>query len=396
VEVKMKTNWLVVGGLLAVLASPLRAQTLDPAMAMNDPDQFAWKLFVQVNASAGGNNALFETWASDTDTFKMQPQFPSTAAPLALRPPVVPGQGRQALLAAGHILPQLPPGADDGQMEESRRNKSAFDFIVQNNLYTITGLRAAYNKPLMSFPVDAVEVKAMWMAVEKIPAFTLNRVSAADVPKVFHVSASASGQRYALIGMHVISKAVPNWTWATFEHELNPARCDILGCNDKFGLPAPVPPNKSGQGKGYPASAKTPALTALMGTVQWDPAFTHYCLKGSQTDLVDTTGLAVRVGNSRIELGFVQQSSCMTCHGRAAFDSKGQATSDAGFDDNGAPLGPIQPSWYWSGIGTPPVFEGKAGLVKIAQPADFVWSIPFCAVDDTVNPPQPSQSCIGK
>ena len=36
---------------------------------------------------AGGNNALFETWASDTDTFKPNPQFPTTATPMALRQP---------------------------------------------------------------------------------------------------------------------------------------------------------------------------------------------------------------------------------------------------------------------------------------------------------------------
>ena len=95
------------------------------------------------------------------------------------------------------------------------------------------------------------------------------------------------------------------------------------------------------------------------------------------------------------EAGFVQQASCMTCHGRAAFNSGGQATTSAGFDANGAPLGPIQPSWYWSFTASPPIFQGMPGLQQIATSADFVWSIPFCAIDDTQNPPVPG-NCVGK
>src|SRR5207253_2377669 len=129
------------------------------------PDQLAWQLFIEVNASAGGSNALFETWASDSDTFKVNPQFPVTPAPLALHPPIVPNAGRQALQRSGHLLPAIPPGP--GASEETRRNTAAFDFIVQNNLYKITGLRAAFGKAL-SFPVDAIEVKANWVPVASV------------------------------------------------------------------------------------------------------------------------------------------------------------------------------------------------------------------------------------
>lgn len=381
----MKINWLALGGLLMAVASPLQAQS-DANMAMNDPDQFAWRLFIQVNASAGGSNALFETWASDADTFKMQPAFPTTATPLSLRQPVVPQEGRQALLAAGHVAPQIPPVVGRGVLEETRRNKATFDFIVKNNLHKISGLKAAYDKPPISFPVDSIEVKANWLAVDDVPAFMNNRVTAAQVPQMFHVNTGNDGKKYALLAMHVISKAVPNWTWATFEHELNPARCDILGCHDRFGLPASVAPNAEPD-KGYPPCAKTAALSALFATAQWDSAFTHYCLKGSQSDMIDTTGLYTRVGNSITEAGFVDRASCMTCHGRAAFNAQGKATSNAGFNvDGSAPVGPLLPNWFWSAAGNPPVLQ--PGLEKIAQSADFVWSVPFCAVDDTATPPR--------
>jgi hypothetical protein len=364
--------------------------------AMNAPDKVAWQLYIQVNTRAGGpgNNALFETWASDKDTFTTtNPQFPTAPGPIALHPPIVPAIGREALQQAGGLLPAIPPNPRLG--EESRRNKVAFDFIVQNNLYKMSGLRAAVGKTI-SFPVDSIEVKGVWLPVTDVPDFTLNRVSLADVPKVFHVNTGSDNLQYALVSMHVISKLVPNWTWATFENQLNQGRCDILGCKDNFGaVQSNVLPNQQAN-QGYPACAKTQALTAMINAASLDPAFANYCLKGSQTDFTDNAGLDVRVGNSMIEDGFVDRSSCMTCHGRAAWDSNGNATSNAGFDSNGAPLGPINPAWYWSFNANPPIFEDMPGLTRTGTSADFVWSIPFCALDDSVTPPKPKQRCLAK
>jgi hypothetical protein len=361
--------------------------------AMNAPDQTAWQLFVQVNTRASGTNATFETWASDTDTFQPNPRFPATPAPLALRRPVVPLLGREALQKAGRLLPAVPPGV--GASEETRRNRPAFDFIVQNNLYKVSGLRAAFGNTL-PFPVDAIEIKANWIPVAQIPAFTNNRVTAPQVPQLYHVNTGSDGNQWALVSMHVISKLVPSWTWATFEHKFNPARCDIIGCRDAFGAQPPVVQPNPQPSQGYPDCTKTPALTAMLQAANLEPMFANYCLKGSQVDFIDNTGLDVRLGNSVTENGFVDQSSCMTCHGRAAFDQTGQATSGGGFNDNGsAPLGPLDPSWYWTFNSQPPIFQNMPGLKRVGTSADFVWSIPFCAIDDTQNPPAPS-NCVGK
>jgi hypothetical protein len=359
--------------------------------AMNAPDKVAWQLFLQVNAAAGGSNALFETWASDTDTFVANPKFPPSPSPLKPHAPIVPAAGLEALQQSGGLVPQIPPNPNLG--EEARRNRAAFDFIVAKNLYKVSGLKAAFGTAI-SFPVDSIEVKANWLPVENIPDFTLQRVKAADVAKVFHVNTGSDGKRYAMVSMHVISKLVPNWTWATFENSFNPARCDILGCIDNFGaVPAVVPPNQN-QNQGYPGCTQTPALKAMFTSSSLDPAFTNYCLKGSQIDFIDNTGLAVRLGNSVTEDGFVNRSSCMTCHGRAAFNASGKPTSNAGFDGGLAPLGPINPLWYWSTTSTPPLYQGMPGLTRVGTSSDFVWSIPFCAFDDTVSPPK--QRCTGK
>ncbi|MGY3533430.1 hypothetical protein [Bradyrhizobium sp. USDA 4452] len=388
---------LLVCGLLVLLGLPAAAQS-PPNPAMSAPDQVAWQLFIQANTRAGGSNSTFETWASDTDLFQPNPQFPAAATPPSLRPPILPQVAREGVQQSGGLLPALPPGAAQGQMEETRHNKPTFDFIVQNNLYKRSGVKAAFGKQL-SFPVDSIEVKGNWMPVSDIPQFTNNKVTVAQVPQLYHVN-SAAGVQYALVSMHVISKQVPNWTWATFEHRFNPGRCDIIGCRDNFGVQTAFVPSNRIAGQGYPDCVKTAALTAMLSSADIDPVYNNYCLKGSQADFVDNVGLDIRVGNSVTEDGFVATSSCITCHGRAAFKADGTPASQAGFlsfGPNGpvAPLGPLLPEWYWKFSGQPPIFEGKPGLTRIATAADFVWSIPFCAYDDTQTPVQPTP-CSGK
>jgi hypothetical protein len=372
---------------------------VDPNPAENNPDKVAWQIFIQVNSRAGGTNSVFETFASDTDTFKANPQYPTGPTVSALHPPILETIAAETALKNGVLLPAIPPDPARSGGEETRRNRAAFDFIVQNNLYKVSGLKAAFGKTL-SFPIDAIEVKANWVPVDLIPTFTKNQVTLAQVPQLYHVNADKDGNKYALVSMHVISKQVPNWTWATFEHRYNPGRCDIIGCHDSLGAQTPLVPPQSTPGQIYPDCTKSAALGALLAAADIEPVYVNYCLKGSQVDFVDNAGLDIRLGNSVTEDGFVASSSCITCHGRAAFDRDGQVTSPAGFVNVNVrppigPLGPLLPTWYWSFTGQPPIFEGMPGLTRTGTSADFVWSIPFCAIDDTQNPPPPS-NCLGK
>jgi hypothetical protein len=382
-------------GSLSFFGSTCFAQ-VDSNLAMNKPDELAWQLFIQVNSRAGATNSVFETYASDTDTFQPNPQYPATAVASDLRTPILPSAARQAALDSGELLPAVPPGLPL-QGEETRRNKVTFDFIVSNNLHKRSGLKAAFGKQL-SFPVDAVEVKANWFPVAGIPQLTNNQVTLAQVPQFYHVNTANDGKQYALLSMHVISKLVPNWTWATFENRFNPGRCDVIGCKDSFGAQTPFVQPLDTPGQIYPDCLKSPALAAMLTSANIEPAYASYCLKGSQSDFVDNVGLDIRVGNSVTEEGFVSSASCMTCHGRAAFKQDGTPASFAGFINPTAPigpLGPLLPTWYWAVTGQPPFFEGKSGLTRTATPTDFVWSVAFCAIDDSHNPPSRSP-CIGK
>ena len=345
-------------GPVTVPSNPQIQLLVDANPAINEPDKTNWQLFVQVNtpaATAGNNNAVFETWASDEDTFNPNPVFPTAISPKKLKVP--------ALVRGAMRKPGLQPHVLPGGSEEVRRNKPAFDFIVNNKLYLISGVKAAFaaKKPI-SFPTDSIEVKANWIPVTP----NLDK-------SLYHGNTASDGKQYALVSMHIISKLVPNWTWATFEHKDNAGRCDYIGCRDSFGAPVKVVAAKTPTGGQYPACAKTSALKAMFTAAGLPPEYENYCLKGSQVDFVTSTGLVTLLGNSVTENGFVPTSSCMTCHSRAAVDSNGSDAFGAGFigpsiSPNGAPLA----SWFWNNPGKPTQSQKNLQM-------DFVWAIPFNA-----------------
>ena len=366
--------------LLAIaLLTPPAAGAADPDPAMNQPDRAAWELFIDAagyRASPGNNNARFETWASDPDTFGASPQWPAEAG--TGKPLVASLLGRS--IRAHRTLPAAAPPAAEcvakwqpGQTpcigEEVRRNRPAFDYIVQNGLYTQAGLAAAFGKPL-GFPVGAVEIKADWVPVAELQSWNGTPPDQAD--SLYHVNtvklADGRSVAYALVALHLISKQVPNWTWATFEHWKNPGRCDAIGCHDGYGaVVATVQPNAK-PNQGYPDCAKSGALLAQLSEAGANPVWQNYCLKGSQANYIGNTGEPTMLGNSVIEglnAGVpVAQSSCMTCHSLAAFNAKGTALQvGLDNDETGAPL----PAWFGSGT-------------TAYQQSDFVWAIPLCAM----------------
>lgn len=350
--------------LLSLLQPP------DPDPAMNAPDKGAWQLFVQVNApaaTAGNNNVLFETWASDQDTFTQNPVWPTT--PTGSKILVTPALSQFAPRVRG-LRPHMTPGGS----EETRRNQDAFEFIKITKLFTKAGLRAAFAaKKVVSFPIDAIEVKANW-----VPASTV------DASK-YHVNTASDGKQYALVSLHIISKQIPNWTWATFEHQDNKGRCDFIGCHDAFGATQADVPAKTPVGGTYPACTKTAGLQKMMTGGKLEAAFANYCLKGSQVDFTTATGLPTRLGNSVPEAGFVLTSSCITCHSRASTDATGGSPQGAGFvnppiaslcpvpNNNCAPSGTPNPAWFWNNPGKP-----NQSIKTLVM--DFVWAIPLRAI----------------
>ncbi|WP_157783712.1 hypothetical protein [Bradyrhizobium liaoningense] len=107
------------------------------------------------------NNVVFETWASNEDTFQPNPKFPDSSAPPNCAPaqiatlsaalpqqlPVTPVASPKILNApapvalAPRLQPHVVSGAtEDEPSEETRRNRATFDFIACNKLQTKAGL----------------------------------------------------------------------------------------------------------------------------------------------------------------------------------------------------------------------------------------------------------------
>jgi hypothetical protein len=324
--------------------------------AVEEPDKVAWQLFAMVNApaaSAGNNNATFETWANDDDTFNASPTWPSAPSPSKLKVPAL------VRLLPVNQRPRVLPGGS----EEVRRNKDAFDFIVSNKLYLQSGLRAAFSSgKAISFPETAIEVKANWVPVGEVTDQSL-----------YHVNTASDGKTYALVSMHIISKLVPNWTWATFEHRLNKGRCDFMGCRDSFGAQKTFEPAKTPQNGSYPSCEKTAAVKEIFGKTNLPALWNNYCLKGSQVDFVTPTGVPTLLGNSVTEKGFVGSSSCLTCHSRASVTASGSDAQNAGFLGNASPNGGPNPSWFWNN-------PGNSNQTMKAFQTDFVWAIAILAI----------------
>jgi hypothetical protein len=327
--------------------------------------QFVWQLFAQAMRPTGGL-LMFETWAEQCQLNPLMVGCPSPTAAAADRRL---GHASALLLAnrkkAGNVpnleitqsglecnsmqttpLNGYPPpsnlAANATFCEQVFVNPPEQSFVTQNGLTTLSGQQAygAKNGNAITFPWDAVEVKADWVPASN---YTGSTFSCPD-PNLY--TQMYNGICYALVGLHISSKALPDWLWATFEPAsaiTNPNRCDpnlYSTCFDPWGTTSTVP-----YGKGQTV-AQSQQLLQLMTAFGIDPVFKNYYLTGVQTQFVDG-GKPVPLGSSFVEFNagvLPGQASCITCHKYAYFDGKnpGKGTPQDNF--GGAPAG-------WSATG---------------------------------------------
>jgi hypothetical protein len=379
---------------------------LPPGTAAHSPgfkyDKMSWETFVAVVKPAPDHPDLltFETWATDQDTFTENPVWPSgpllgSARPgrfqtsalqishmpvgfVAATAPVIAGNCAAPGSPAAANFP-TPATADPPAnciAEEVRRNRSSFSYIVSHGLNLQAGILNAIPGPVIQFPTDAVELKMDWIPVATLKTWlNSNGVAtpAGFVEGNYYVT-NSGGTQYALLSMHISTKQLPEWLWATFENQYNPGRCDTMGCYDEFGttaalstiLPHQTPPPGGTQNQ-YPACAKSTDLAQLFSAAGLGTMWNSYCLKASQIDYLSTQdatmGKALLNGDSVIERLVasvpIQNSSCITCHAYAGTKANGCV------DLSGNPG--LQPA-------------GPTGLVNWPYMAtqksyDFVWGV---------------------
>ena len=204
-------------------------------------DEYIWREFVKFTApfSPGQTSpVIFETWASDHDTFNASPVWPSPDADKKLQLSLQSTDGHGGLQPID-VACAKPPGAATGNFpatgciaEETKRNKPQWDFITQNGFNTGAGRAKAFDKVNIQMPRTAISVKGDWTPVDDLMTWLPELDSKEKVRGLYYTDVS-DGTEYALSSRHVSTKQNPNWVWGSFEHEMNPGRCDFIGCADR-------------------------------------------------------------------------------------------------------------------------------------------------------------------
>jgi cytochrome c553 len=333
--------WGLMGVGTAHAAAEVSAACTPPTSMASTPEQTAWQLFVAATCPVNSNTYPYVTWQTWIEQNQLyggssakalaageRPRFHMSPLAALLRAQAEAmakkgGKGKDA--APGHARAATPDIANENCnsntwskrtiCEEARMNPAAQQYITSNSLNTRPGQVAFVNAgTAFAFPAPSVELKADWILLN----------SCSNLPQGVHVE-NVGGSCYALGGIHLISKLIDKWIWATFEPQnasTNPQRCVVLGCNDPWGSSPATSKGASTQ--------QTAALTALMQQAALAPEWSNYRLDGVQVDFLDAKGKPTRLGNSVIEgdnAGNPQAmkvSSCITCHNLSSINAQGQ------------------------------------------------------------------------
>ena len=382
---------LYAGWFVAAFAQPLpavaqfavttRAEPGPVRQQAGNSDEFIWRLFatqVALPVSAGQPRPVtFETWASDGDIFTTTPHFPSANEPHNFHASVFSAAkpGSTTSLSTALNVPCATPQNPfvDGFptvgtptpciAEEVKRNRSQYDYIVNNGLNTQPGLAMAYARSFnVDMPAAAVAVKTDWVPVTTLMQW-IPKLSSRAYVETFYLTANSNNVEYALVSLHLVSKQNPAWVWATFEHSLTPGRCDFNGCFDTFGaVDRFQPPHVKAFAEPYPACRKTPVVKALMARNGLATVWENYCLKGTQVTFTSRSGTPSALGNSLTEGMEVNvtsaAASCIGCHAYASYGPAGTVTTGAstmlGYNPTGVPI--------------PSALIGS-------RPFDFMWGV---------------------
>lgn len=336
-----------------------RYELQNTTTAMNNPDRYAWQLFVTLNWPVSAESCrpdhrktlgdpgmtTWESWIA-----KEQVYLPQAAKPEKWSDNCK--YGSYTGLPAG----QYTEGSD----ETVKLNQLTYDYIRDNRLYSLDEQERLARAGVrdLEFPLGSKEIKAYWV-----------NITEADKPRYHWVETQKDGVTtiHGLSALHIMSKENPTWFWSTFEHVDNeniwpsvypeafrgwvvPSRdseaCpeDNLSCNQ-------IP-------KGY----------GLEGT-KWE----NYRLRGTQIDWVDNRGNPTILTNSQIEGRQDQESmSCLTCHALAVKGTSGNSMPipviTGEFNAEGHPLG------Y---VGTPKqtLFTDENGEPIPYLGLDYIWSL---------------------
>lgn len=365
---------------------PAQNPCAPPSQISPTIEQTAWQLWVAATCPVNRTKYPYVVWENWIEQAQMYPTTPNNGLVV---PNAAAAQGPTTHLLHGSPLalvknskllatvPGLLGGANEncnkastppqGQpnlrlCEEVRLNGLTEDYIAGNDLWNRTGqAQTALYRETIEFPQPSVEIKADWVELSSI-GLSCTKLPAGFARSI-HIE-MINGNCFALAGMHLISKLLNQWIWATFEPQnltTNPNRCKVLGCTDVFGSTPAITRGANTQ--------LTSRLAALMYAANLAPEWFNYRLDGVQTGFFKPKLL----GNSIIEgenAGVpLTQSSCITCHAVSSVKSNGT---------DGITLLTSNP------VGLPAKLPSVAWIRR-----DFVWSLSEACPNSPFYPAQP-------
>ncbi len=362
-------------------------------VAENNPDIFAWDAFILLNWPSEGNNSsvpdtskcigdstpvVWEGWKEATEVYLPNGQQPQSWGTAHQVPAEVLAKAEEMGLPLDqpfHSIDSIQQvsglvfksGEDNNHQPiryELGMDESTFDYIVNRRLYNKNGQEAAVRacNPVsqsncIQFDWDAMEIKTSWLWLNNNPqreAITRDYITVnayyQNLDNDGRLIDYAVGQA-AMTGMHITSKVLPEWVWATFENVHNAEYTPAIIENPISELAK---------------QANVVYQELLQGT-----KYANYELVGTQINFTDPELLA----NSQIETHFQKNSSCITCHALAAVSKLPTISFYLSFVDNRD--GNLT---YYTGEITPELQEQmRTNFV----PMDYVWSLRLAKRDRT-------------
>jgi hypothetical protein len=289
-----------------------------------------------------------------------------------------------------HILVDDSVAGTEQIGEEVRMNRCTYEFIRQNELYNVEGVekkaleaigngRTTVTSPI-DFPVTSQLIKAKWIRIEENqkPRYHWRTIKV-------QTKDGEETQVWGLVGLHIITKDIPNWFWCSFEQVDTETTAEIS--------------SRDVTTRGQSASSGSNGVRNETKGSKWE----NYRLRGTQIDFTSSSGPFI-LANSQVEHGFQMSSSCMTCHARATIGLRAQRPDlpawqvnslpvfTAVFNDNLVPANvnadTLPELIRYGAVGAPDPEWYRIDKVRLRYiQSDFLWSLAFRPYSKTAVPP---------
>jgi plastocyanin len=393
----------------------------DVHMAVNQPFEYAWRLFFFVSRQAKPGTAgevdetkptirdydpdkpvVWETWANatgglflrsgetntsevykdggvDPGPWERLPRSTLVAKRLDPNTTTLLANARRGLLqfglsdpSRGPISVLSHPSVTDPREFEVRMNRSTYETIRKGRLYSVEGLAAKFeeakrsnNIKIVQFELESKEVKAKWVKLTNEADKQRYHWRTIDTRQP---DGTTKPEVWGLSGLHIITKDVPDWFWTDFEH-----------VNQEPAALAEGRPSVDPTTRGPNAPSGSNGVRRETVGSKWE----HYRLRGVQLHFFDQFGNATELSNTLIEPLKSGPSSCITCHAKAAVSNRVNHTT-AGFPFMIDALN----ADFVAGAPDPKLYrkDGKPDGEILYVPTDFLWSMAFRARNEPVKP----------